>query len=134
MTSGQRVNDRQKRGSFLFKMLFHLSRSDFRFSRYRRVKRRVIFNRLISLSLSLTRISRSHFVSLTYTKLQISGRRNSWKDVVRVSRKKMQVRDPFITSALCKCYGHFKSLYLGNQLRYRDKSKRDFNGIIFSIF
>ena len=134
MTSGQRVNDRQKRGSFLFKMLFHLSRSDFRFSRYRRVKRRVIFDRLPSPSSSLTRTSRSHLVSLTYTKLQTSGRRNSWKSVVRVSRKKMQVRDPFITSALCKRYGHFKSLYLSNQLRYRDKSKRKFNGMFFSMF
>lgn len=35
---------RRKRGIFLFKMPFHLSRYHFRFSRYRRVKRRVIFN------------------------------------------------------------------------------------------
>ena len=29
--------------------------------------------------------------------------------------------------------GYFNSLYLGNRLRYRDNSKREFNGMIFSI-
>ena len=50
-------------------MRFHLSRYDFRLPRYRRAKRKVIFDRLLSLSFSLTRISRSRLVSLTYPKL-----------------------------------------------------------------
>ena len=81
MTSGQRVNGRQKRGIFLFKTLFHLSRYHFRFQRYRRVKERIIFNRLPFLSLSLVRISRSHLLSLTYLKLQTNDRRDSQKNV-----------------------------------------------------
>ena len=35
--------DHWKRGSFLFETLFHSSRYEFRLSRYRRVKRKVIF-------------------------------------------------------------------------------------------
>ena len=35
--------------------------------------------------------------------------------------------------AYVKRYGNFESLYLGNGLRYRDKTKRDLNGTIFSI-
>ena len=77
MTSGQRMSDRWKRGTLPFKTLFHLSRYDFRLPRYRRVKQKVIFNRLLSPSLSLTRTSRSHLRSLTYPKLQTSGRRDS---------------------------------------------------------
>ena len=88
MTSYQRMSDHSKRGTFPFKMLFHSSRYDFRFPRYRRVKKKVIFNRLLSLSLTLTRISRSHLGLLTYPKLQTSDRRDSWKNVVRVSTKK----------------------------------------------
>ena len=75
------MNDRWKRGTLPFKTLFHLSRYHFRFPRYRRVKRRVIFDRLPSPSFSLTRTSRSHLDSLTYPKLQTSGRRDSWKRV-----------------------------------------------------
>ena len=52
VTSGQRIEDHWKRDSFLFKTLFDLSRYDFRFRRYRRVKERVIFNRLLSPFLS----------------------------------------------------------------------------------
>ena len=87
MTSYQRVSDHSKRGTFPFKMLFHSSRYDFRFSRYRRVKETVIFNRLLSPSLLLIRAFRSHLVSLTYPKLQTSDGRDSWKNVVRVSKK-----------------------------------------------
>ena len=72
MTSGERINDRWKRGFLLFKTVFGPSRYDFRFPRYRRVKKRVIFNRLLSPSLSLTRTSRSHLASLTYLNLQTS--------------------------------------------------------------
>ncbi len=54
MTFGQRVEDRWKRDTFPFKTLFCLSRYDFRFPRYRRVKRKVIFNRLLPLSSSFT--------------------------------------------------------------------------------
>ena len=46
------TGDRWKRGSFPFKTLFELSLYDFRFPRYRRIKRRVIFNRLLSSSSS----------------------------------------------------------------------------------
>ena len=88
ITSGRWINDRWKREIFLFKTLFDLSRYDFRLLRYRRVKGKVIFNRLPSPSLSLTRTSRSHFCPLTYPKLQTSGRRDSWKNVVRISKKK----------------------------------------------
>ena len=42
-TSGGRARGRWKRGSFLFETLFHSSRYEFRLSRYRRVKRKVIF-------------------------------------------------------------------------------------------
>ena len=77
MTSGRRMSDRWKRGTLPFKTLFHLSRYDFRLPRYRRVEQKVIFNRLLSPSLSLTRTSRSHLVSLAYPKLQTSGRRDS---------------------------------------------------------
>ena len=59
MTRGQRMNDHQKRGIFTFKTLFDSSRYDFRFPRYRRVKRKIIFNRLLSPSSSDNRISRS---------------------------------------------------------------------------
>ena len=86
MTSGQRMNDRWKRGTLLFKTLFHLSRYHFRFPRYRRVKRRVIFNRLLFLSPSLIRTSRSHLLSLTYLKFQTNDRRDSWKNVARASK------------------------------------------------
>ena len=81
-------------------MLFYSSRYDFRFPRYRRVKKRVIFNNLLSPSLLFIRIFRSHLGALTYPKLQTSGRRNSWKNVVRdswknvvrISRKKCRSR------------------------------------------
>ena len=55
-TSGQLMKDSQKRETLPFKMLFYLFLNDFRFSRYHRVKKRLIFNRFVS----LTRISRSH--------------------------------------------------------------------------
>ena len=55
LTFGEPINDRWKRRILLFKTLFRLSRYDFRLPRYRRVKRMVIFNRLLSPSLSLTR-------------------------------------------------------------------------------
>lgn len=31
-------------------------------------------------------------------------------------------------------YGNFESLYLSNRLRYPDKAKKDFNGMVSSIF
>ena len=65
MTFYRRIEARQKRGTFPFKTLFHSSRYDFRFSRYRRVKESVILNRLLSSFLP----SRSHLVSLTHLKL-----------------------------------------------------------------
>ena len=83
----------------------------------------------------LTRISRSHLVSLIYPKLQTSDRRNSWKNVVRISTKKCRsvTRGPIHNfCASFKHHGNFESLYLGNRLRYRDNSKSDFNGTIFS--
>ena len=123
MTSGQRMKDRQKRGSFPFKTLFRLSRYDFRLPRYRRVKTRVIFNRLISPSSSLTRTSRSRLASLTYPKHQL---RFLEKKQVSVSRVYLQ------TSRRLKYYENFECLYLGNSLRYRDKTKSGLNGMISS--
>ena len=135
MISYQWVNDHQKRGIFLFKTPFRLFRYDFRFPRYRRVKERIIFNRLLTLSLSLIRISRSHLVSLTYPKSQTSDRRDSWKNVVRTFKKNRSLDGATIQILYClKCYEHFTFLYLGNKLRYRDESKRDFNGVIYCIF
>ena len=52
-------------------MLFYSFRYRFWLPRYRRVKKRLIFNRLRSLSLSLIRTSRSRLVSLTYPKRQL---------------------------------------------------------------
>ena len=137
MTSDQRVNDCQKRGALLFKTHFDLSRYDFRLPRYHRAKKRVIFNRLLSPSLSLTRTSRSHLASPTYPKLQASDRRDSWKNVVLHFQEKYlgyQVASPFINfRATLTAYGHFESSYLGNRSRYRDKSKSIFNGTVSSI-
>ena len=53
----RRVRDHWKRGTFLFKTLFELFRYDFRFPRYRRVKRKVIFNRFISAFVAYSRSS-----------------------------------------------------------------------------
>ena len=49
MTFYRRMDDRWNRGIFPFKTLFDLSQYDFRFPRYRRAKKKVIFNRLPSL-------------------------------------------------------------------------------------
>lgn len=53
VTSGQRVGACSKRGSLLFQTPFHLSRYNFRLPRYRRAKKRVIFNRSPSSLLAL---------------------------------------------------------------------------------
>ena len=66
MTSGQWMKDHWNRGILPFEMIFDSSRYDFRPRRYHRVKKGVIFDRLTSSSSSLTRISRSRLVSLTY--------------------------------------------------------------------
>ena len=126
MTFNQRNKDHWKRGTFPFKTLFDLSRYDFRFRRYRRVKKKLIFNYLLFPSLSLTRTSRSHLVSLPYPKLQTSDRRDSWKNAQYTLPGKNighWATIPFII---------FEALYLGNRLKYRDKTKRDFNGTVFS--
>ena len=59
MIFDERMKDRWNRGTLRFKMLFDSFRYDFRLSRYRRVKRRVISNRLLvgSLASSLTDLS-----------------------------------------------------------------------------
>ena len=116
-------------------MVFYLFRYDFRFPRYHRVKKKVIFNRLLSPSLSLIRTSYSHFVLLTYSKVQTSDRRDSWKNVVHISKKKRRSGSIHNISLRClKYYENFQSLYLSNRLRYRDKSKSEFNGMVSSIF
>lgn len=54
------MKDRWKHGSLPFKMLSHLSRYDFQFLSYRRIKKRIIFNHLLSvlyLDLSLAKLS-----------------------------------------------------------------------------
>ena len=67
MTLDQRAKDHWKRGIFLFKLIFDLSRYDFRFSRYRRVKKRVIFlNHLPSITLSLISLT-SYLIELSQT-------------------------------------------------------------------
>ena len=132
MISYQWVNDHQKHGIFLFKTPFRLFRYDFRFTRYRRVKERIIFNRLLMLSLSLIRTSHSHLVSLTYPKSQTCDRRDSWKNIRRTFRKNRSLDGATIHNLHCfECCEHFRFLYLGNKLRYRDESKRDFNGVIY---
>ena len=88
IASDRWMKNHSKRGTFPFTTLFHSFRYDFRLSRYRRAKRRVIFNRLLSPSLLLIRTSRSHFALLTYPKLQTSDKHDSWKNEVRFSRKK----------------------------------------------
>ena len=53
----------------------------------------------------------------------------------RISRKKYRVtgtRRELVTLS-SRVIGHFESLYLDNGLRYRDKTKSDFNGMVFSI-
>lgn len=59
ITSGQRVNDRWKRGILHFNAVFRLSRYDFRPSRYRRVNKTIILHRLPPPSLSLIRTYRA---------------------------------------------------------------------------
>ena len=56
------TKDCWRRRIFPFKTLFELSRYDFRFPRYPRIKRRVIFNRLLSSSL------------LSYSKVSLAPR------------------------------------------------------------
>ena len=73
VTSGERMKDRWNRWTFSFKTLFRLSRYDFRFPRYRRAKKIVIFNRFPSPSLSLTR---DIYLARIYPKLQTSDRRD----------------------------------------------------------
>ena len=60
ITSNQRMNDHWKRRSFPFKMLPHLSQYDFRFPRYHRVKKKIIFHNLVSSTrISLTDLSQT---------------------------------------------------------------------------
>ena len=138
------MKDHWKSRTLFFKTLFHLFRYRFQFPRYRRVKERVIFNRLRFSSLSHTRISRSRFIPLTYLKLQTSDSRDSWKNVIRatpgnsvhISKKRCRsldrgpIHNPYATLIVT---GHFESLYLDIQLRYRDKTKTDFNGTVSFI-
>ena len=131
MASGQRVNDRQKRGILPFETLFDSSRYDFRFPRYRRVKKEVIFNRLLSSSSSLIRTSRSHLASLTYLNLQTSDGRDSWKNNSARFQEEMQVSGSRTHSQFLTL--NFKPLYLGDHLIYRDETKRGFNVMAFSV-
>ena len=126
------MNHRWKRWTLPFKTFFHSSRYNFRLPRYRRVKKRVIFNRLPSLSLSLTRTSRSHLLSLTYPKFQTSDRRDSWKSTVNVKVSRKNKVHSWISSHRLK--REILILYLSNRLRYRDKTKSDFNGMSIPIF
>ena len=140
MTMDRRVNDHQKRRSFPFKMHFRLSANNSRFPRYRRVKESVIFDRFLlspysDLSLAL-------LASLTYSRLQTSDRHNSWKNIILrfleeyVFPEKKRCRSlgrGFIRSCL-NGMEILQSLYLANRLRYRNKTKSDFNGTVSSIF
>ena len=91
-------------------MFFYLFRYDLRFPRYHRVKKKVIFNRLLSPSLSLIWSSYSHFVLLTYPKVQTSDRRDSWKNVVHISKKKR--RSGSIHNISLRCLNTMKTFNL----------------------
>ena len=128
MIFNRRIKDRQKHGTLPFETLFHLSRYHFRFPRYHRIKKRIIFNlRPCCLLGSLARTS-----TLTYPKLQTSGRRDSWKKIVRISRKN-EGRE-LIHNFTTVLNGHFESLYLSNQSSYQNKIKTDINCYIFLYF
>ena len=73
------MEDRWKRVTFLFETLFCLSRYNFRLPRYRRVKRKVIFNRLLA---------PIHF------NVQTNGRHDSWKTVRTHFQEKIWVTAP----------------------------------------
>ena len=121
MTSGQRMDDHQKRGTFPFKTLSHLSRYDFRFPRYRRAKTKVIFNRSsISILVAYSDLSLApRLTDLPQSTNAIPGR-------TVVSRKKYRSRT------------HSQSILNATKISNpyisatnRDESKSNFNGIVF---
>ena len=81
MTCDQWIEARWKRGSLPFNTLFDSSRYDFRFSRYPRAEKMVIFDPFTILVI----YSDLSLASPTYPKLQTSDRRDSWKDIARNS-------------------------------------------------
>lgn len=121
------MNERWKREIFPFKTLFEWFRYDFSFSRYRGAKSKVIFNCLLCLSSSLSR------VALTYPKLQTSDRqaisgKTCAKEVVHISRKKKcrsVSRDSIHNSLYYIALSGMETLSLCNRLRYRDESMND---------
>ena len=117
------MDHHQKRGTFPFKTLFHSFRYDFRLPRYRRAKTRLIFNRLLPPSSLLRRTSRSHLASLTYPKLEASVSRKKYRSVCRGPIHNIRA-----------VLRNFESLYLSNELRYRDKSKSRFESTVSPIF
>lgn len=137
------MNERWKREIFPFKTLFEWFRYDFSFSRYRGAKSKVIFNCLLCLSSSLSR------VALTYPKLQTSDRqaisgKMCAKEVVHISRKKnvgQWAATPF--TILCimslKRYGNFESLQpieisrWINERSHLHRFQIDFCGKIFNF-
>ena len=102
---GERAKDRSKRRIFLFRTHFCLSRYNFRFPRYRRVKRKLIFNRF-----------------------QIPAKYYKFLEKRTFRKKYSQVR-----SRHALCLKRYESLYLDNRLRYRNESKRSFGVTILSV-
>ena len=92
MGSGKPARDRWKRRILHFETLSHLYRYDFRFPRYRRLKKTVIFDRLLSPSSSLTRTSRSRLADLSQTADKWQTRFLEEYAYVVVSRKKCRSR------------------------------------------
>ena len=119
------MKNHQKQGTFPFKTSFHLLRYHFRFPRYRRVKKRVIFDRLPSPSFSF------------YSKLSLAP---SLTDLSQTADKRqtrfLEKRSTHFQEeiqVIHNRYENFELSYLDNRLRYRDKTKRDFNGTVSSI-
>ena len=100
-------------------MLFGSSRYDFRFRRYHRAKKRVIFNRLTSSSLS--DLSHSSLTDL----YQTEATSDSWK---KTQLKERSIPRKNIGQWICDLFkfcGNFECVYLGDRSRYRDESKSD---------
>ena len=138
MTFYRRMNDRWNRGIFPFKTLFDLSRYDFRFPRYRRAKKKVIFNRLPSLRPCrlfgpLARAS-SLWPNPNSRQATDAIPGKTWEAFPRKICRSLTRESIHNLCTVFKRHGHFESLYLGNRSRYRDEPKSDFDSMLSSIF
>ena len=74
------------------------------------------------------------FTDLSQTSDEWQTRFLKKKNVVHISRKKCRSRSIHDSLHYYTHYEIFDCLYLGNRLRYRDETKKDFNGTVSSIF